>query len=224
MVQKLISPSKHAGSDPETFRLRPVMAITASVQPQSGRIVHAGSDFPQPFQFRFSKEGMDHTVQKQQQKQQQQQQNRIRTGWPGQGLAKCIWSGSKPNASGLQESSGPLLANASQPIRTGCESDPACLLSWFTPRDGRQEKVPLYPTVKPHCGVRYVTNKARWTGYRAKSVIVFQVFSTAIRAHRYTINTSTFISEVRSCVNVEVAVLPSPSLISLMVSADIKQH
>ena len=29
---------------------------------------------------------------------------------------------------GVQESSGPLLANASQPIRTGCESDPACLL------------------------------------------------------------------------------------------------
>ena len=137
-----------------------------------------------------------------------------------------VWSGSKPNASGLQESSGPLLANASQPIRTGCEWDPACLLSWFAPCDGRQEKVPLYPTVKPHCGVRYVTNKARWTGYRAKSVIVFQVFSTAIRAHRYTINTSTFItlSELRSCVNVEVPVLGSPSLRSLMVSADVKQH
>ena len=29
---------------------------------------------------------------------------------------------------GVQESSGPLLANASKPIRTGCESDPACLL------------------------------------------------------------------------------------------------
>ena len=29
---------------------------------------------------------------------------------------------------GVQQSSGPLLANASQPIRTGCESDPACLL------------------------------------------------------------------------------------------------
>ena len=28
----------------------------------------------------------------------------------------------------VQESSGPLLANASQPIRIGCESDPACLL------------------------------------------------------------------------------------------------
>ena len=29
---------------------------------------------------------------------------------------------------GVQESSGPLLANSSQPIRTGCESDPVCLL------------------------------------------------------------------------------------------------
>ena len=28
----------------------------------------------------------------------------------------------------VQESPGPLLASASQPIRTGCESDPACLL------------------------------------------------------------------------------------------------
>ena len=38
------------------------MAITASVQPESGRIVYAGSDFSHPFQLRFSKEGMDHIV------------------------------------------------------------------------------------------------------------------------------------------------------------------
>ena len=56
-------PSKHAGSDPEEFWLRPGIAITASVQPESGRIVYATSDFPHPFQFRFSEEGMDHTVQ-----------------------------------------------------------------------------------------------------------------------------------------------------------------
>ena len=30
-------PSKHAGSDPEAFWLWPIMAITASVQPESGR-------------------------------------------------------------------------------------------------------------------------------------------------------------------------------------------
>ena len=37
--------------------------FTASVQPESGRIVYAGSDFSHPFQLRFSKEGMDHIVQ-----------------------------------------------------------------------------------------------------------------------------------------------------------------
>ena len=47
----------------QLWPLRPVMAITASVQPESGRIVYAGSDFPHPFQLRFSKEGMDHIVQ-----------------------------------------------------------------------------------------------------------------------------------------------------------------
>ena len=58
------SPSKHAGSDPEAFLLRPFMAITASVQAESGRIAYyARSDFPHPFQYRFSEEGMDHTVQ-----------------------------------------------------------------------------------------------------------------------------------------------------------------
>ena len=31
----------------------------------------------------------------------------------------------------VQESSGPLLANVSQPIRTGCESDPACFLDYY---------------------------------------------------------------------------------------------
>ena len=35
---------------------------------------------------------------------------------------------------------------------------------------------------------------------------------------------NTLSSELRSYVKVEVAVLTSPSLISLMVSADIKQH
>ena len=40
------------------------MAITVSVQqPESGWVVYAGSDFLHPFQFRFSKEGMDHIVQ-----------------------------------------------------------------------------------------------------------------------------------------------------------------
>ena len=56
-------PSKHARSDPEVFRLQPVVAVTANVQPKSGLIVHAISDFLHPFQFHFSKEGMDRIVQ-----------------------------------------------------------------------------------------------------------------------------------------------------------------
>ena len=78
--------SKHAGSDPETFWLRPVVAVTAKVQPESGRIVLAVSDFPHPFQFRFSKEGMDHIVQN-------------RHGSDLDGLVR-IW----PNVSGLAAS------------------------------------------------------------------------------------------------------------------------
>ena len=46
---------KNAGSDPEAFWLRPGMAVTASVQPESGRIVYAGSDFPRLFQLSFPK-------------------------------------------------------------------------------------------------------------------------------------------------------------------------
>ena len=65
-------PSKHAGSDPEAaFWLRPVMAVTASEQ---------------PFQFRFSKQGMDHITQN-------------RPGSDLDGLVR-VW----PNASGLEAS------------------------------------------------------------------------------------------------------------------------
>ena len=56
------TPNKHAGSDPQAFWLRPVMAITASVQPESGRNVYAWFDFQHPFQICFSKEVMDHIV------------------------------------------------------------------------------------------------------------------------------------------------------------------
>ena len=47
------NPTKHSGSDPEAFWIRPVMAITASVQLESGRIVYARSDLPHPFQHFF---------------------------------------------------------------------------------------------------------------------------------------------------------------------------
>ena len=39
-----------------------------------------------------------------------------------------------------------------------------------------------------------------------------------------TLNLNLKFSELRSCVEVEVAVLDSPSLIVLMVSVDVKQH
>ena len=58
-------PSKHAGSNLEAFWFRSVMVITTRVQPESGRIVYTGSDFPHPFQLRFSKEGMDQITQNQ---------------------------------------------------------------------------------------------------------------------------------------------------------------
>ena len=76
-------PSKHDGYDREAFF---GTAITASVQSESGRIVYAESDFPRPFQFRFSKEGMDHIV-------------RNRPGYNLDGLVR-LW----PNASGLEAS------------------------------------------------------------------------------------------------------------------------
>ena len=68
--------SNHAGSEPEAFWLRPVMDITASVQPESGRIVYnyAGSDFTAsdwvPF---FQRRPRSYCV----------KPARIRSGWPG---------------------------------------------------------------------------------------------------------------------------------------------
>ena len=79
--------SKHAGSDPEAFWLRPVMAITASVQPELGRIVHAGSDFPHPFQ--------SVPVLQRRHGPYCAKPARIRSGWTGRGLAKRTWAGSK---------------------------------------------------------------------------------------------------------------------------------
>ena len=95
----------------------------AGEQESSGPVSGRTQPAPLPvshFQTRFhsSTDVLDNTVQNQ----------------PGSGLvlvdcvrfwAKQIRSGSK---AGEQESSGLLLANASQPIRTGCELDPACLL------------------------------------------------------------------------------------------------
>ena len=155
------------------------MTVTASVQPESGRIAYVRSNFPDLFQFRFSTEGMAHI-----------EKNRPRSDldglvrvWPNASGLEASWCagiispGFWQDATGplpvptfrlgsvlpqtsriilcktspdpiqfwltvsgfsqtdpvrkqasVQESSGPLLANVSQPIQTGCESDPACLL------------------------------------------------------------------------------------------------
>ena len=84
--QSLFLSSKHTGSDPEAFWLWPVMAVTASMQPESARILYAGSDFPHPFQFCFSKECMDHIA-------------RNRPGSDLDGVVR-VW----PNTSGLEAS------------------------------------------------------------------------------------------------------------------------
>ena len=78
-------PSKHAASNPEVFWLQPVMAITTSMQPESGRIVYAGSNFPHPFQLRFFQRKHSYCT----------KPTRIWSWWPSQGLAKQIWFGSK---------------------------------------------------------------------------------------------------------------------------------
>ena len=157
------------------------MAITASVEPESGRIVYAGSDFPVPIRFRFfpkkaqtlfcktdpdpiwmalSGFSQTHRVRKQAGVQEpsglvsgrtQPARHQFPTFILGGVLPRTaciilcktipdpIWfwltvrfwpNGSGPEASchNVQHPSGPILANASDPIRIGCESEPAMLL------------------------------------------------------------------------------------------------
>ena len=83
----LMSYSEHAGPDSEAFWLRPVMAITASVQPESGRIVCMPSPSSRiRFGSVFPKEGPDRIVQN-------------RPGSDLDGLVR-LW----PNASGPEAS------------------------------------------------------------------------------------------------------------------------
>ena len=56
-------PSKHAGSYSEAFWLWPIMAIMASVQPELGKIIHAGSNLLHLTWFCSSKEGPGHIMQ-----------------------------------------------------------------------------------------------------------------------------------------------------------------
>ena len=80
-------PSKHAGSDSEELWLWPVMAVLASMQPELGRTVYPGSNFPLTVQFHSSKEGLDCIV---------QIQPRSDLDGLGRVFPKLIWSRSKP--------------------------------------------------------------------------------------------------------------------------------
>ena len=94
-------PSKHAGSDSEVSWSRPVMAIQASVKPDSGRrIVHVGSDFPHHIRFRSSREGPDHTEQN-------------RPGSDVDGLVTVLANVSGPEASRCARVMGPNTLRAS---------------------------------------------------------------------------------------------------------------
>ena len=153
--------SSQLTSDSEAACLRPDMAITASVQPESGRIVSARSDFrhlswfqrrPGPIWMAWSGLGQTHLAWKQAGVQESSDPNMVernrnatslslsdsaaffhrRSGsYCGKTSLDPIWFwltvssfGQKDpvrKQAGVLESSGPVLANASEPIRTECE-------------------------------------------------------------------------------------------------------
>ena len=60
---------------------------------------------------------------------------------------------------GVQQSSGPLPANASQPIRTGCEGDPACLLVLTLQATVRLANSISHPLAIGRCDLTDVENR-----------------------------------------------------------------
>ena len=85
------------------FWLWPVTAISASVRPESARIVNARSDTLHPFQLRFFQRRHGSYCAK---------PTRAQPGWPCQGLAKHLVR----NQAGVQESSG-LVSGRTPPAR-----------------------------------------------------------------------------------------------------------
>ena len=79
------------------------MAITASVQLESARVVYAGSDFSHPIQFRLSKENMDHIAQN-------------RPGSDLNGLVRVWQTHLVRKKAGVLEPSGPV-SGRTQPAR-----------------------------------------------------------------------------------------------------------
>ena len=104
-------PSKHARSHAEIFWLWLIMAITTSVQPELGRVVYTGTNFPHLFWFSSSKEGPDHAMQ----------------NWLRSDLVGLVWSW--PKASGPVASQcaknhpGPILAEKNWPATSFPLSD-----------------------------------------------------------------------------------------------------
>ena len=71
------------------------------MQPESGRIVYVGSDLSFPF---FQRSPGSYCA----------KPTRVRSGWPGQGLAKRIWCAGIRKQAGVPESWGPVLAEFNQ--------------------------------------------------------------------------------------------------------------
>ena len=127
------SPAKRDGSHSEAFWFEPVRAITASVQPDSGRRVNAGSDFPHPFEFLFVVVVVVVVLPK---------KARIilcktcsgptRTGWDPGGMR--IASGKSTGEMGSGWDANRIRQVCwGNGIRVGCESDPANQLGkWLT--------------------------------------------------------------------------------------------
>ena len=77
-----------------------------------------------------------------------------------------------------------------------------------------------------HCSLPYKLQARTLTiTYSNNSEICTHIYHfLSIKKQRYKKAVHTHTSELRSCVKVEVAILGSPSLISLMVSVDVKLH
>ena len=105
-----VRPVNMPGPIRKRFWLRPVMPITASVQPESGRTVYTGSDFLHPIRFRSCKASPDHIAQN-------------RSGSDPGDLVKFWPNGSGPEASRCAKIIGPGSAAARHQFptfRLGC--------------------------------------------------------------------------------------------------------
>jgi len=109
------NPSKHAGYHSESFWLRSVMAIiTATVQLELGLIVYAGSDFPNLIRIHSSKESLIILY--------KTGPDPVWMAWPRFGPTNLVWK-----QAGVQEPSGPVLAERNRPATSFPLSDSAAV-------------------------------------------------------------------------------------------------